>query len=155
MSALEAHVRMVLDAVWSKSNGSWDNLLAIIKSESLEIDGEYNNNWMRTAVKLANDLSEAKIKDIIKLYGTQASLPKKKKSGGGEGKEEEKVTKNTYITSLLEVLKAKHGNDFQKVTEFLQDEIGKSSKKGFSSSSSSSPTSISTGGGKGGGFSRK
>ena len=82
---------------------------------------------MRAAVKAAEDIPEARIKALIKQYGGPEAMPKKR-GANKEGKMEKKV----YDTTLVDVLRAAFGNDYQLVAKMLQEESSKGGqRKGF------------------------
>ena len=81
---------------------------------------------MYAAKLTANELTEFRLKDLIKQYGGSDSMPKKK-SGG-----KEKLEKSQYVTALVGVLRARNENDFGRVVKVLEAELSKKlGKKGF------------------------
>jgi hypothetical protein len=62
------------------------------------------------------------VKEMIKAYGPPGSMPKSK------GKE--KLKKVEYIVTLVDVLRTKFANDYEKVAKFIQDSAT-TKNKGF------------------------
>ena len=82
---------------------------------------------IEAAMVAANQLTEARIKALIKINGGPNSMPKKKPGSM------EKMEKISYVTALVGVLRARNENDFSRVVQILEAELSKGSgKKGFS-----------------------
>ena len=78
------------------------------------------------AILAANELTEARLKALIKLNGGPNSMPKRKSST------DEKIEKSQYVTALVGVLRARNENDFGRVVKLLEAELSKKTdKKGF------------------------
>ena len=81
---------------------------------------------MYAAKLTANELTEFRLKDLIKQYGGSDSMPKKKAGG------KEKLEKSQYVTALVGLLRARNENDFGRVVKVLEAELSKKlGKKGF------------------------
>jgi hypothetical protein len=78
------------------------------------------------SVSIAGELTEARLKALIKINGGPNSMPKKKAGST------EKLEKGAYATALVGVLRARNDNDFEKVVQILESELAKGGhKKGF------------------------
>ena len=95
--------------------------------EDLGPTAENTSKWMRMAVTAGNDLSESRIKDLIKERGGVKALPRARR-----GNNAEKLKKTDYLTTLVDMLRAENDNDYEKVHSWLIEK-GKSAgkKKGF------------------------
>ena len=81
---------------------------------------------MYAAKLTANELTELRLKDLIKIYGGPDSMPKKKAGG------KEKPEKSQYVIALVGILRARNENDFGRVVKVLESELSrKIGKKGF------------------------
>ena len=81
---------------------------------------------MGIAMAIGGELTEARLKALIKLNGGSNSMPKTDMIGKGA------VGKSCYVVALVGVLRARHGNDYSKVVELLEAELSKGKrKKGF------------------------
>ena len=79
-----------------------------------------------SAVSIAGELTEARIKALIKINGGPNSMPKKRAGST------DKLEKGAYVTALVGVLRARNDNDFEKVVKILEAELAKGGhKKGF------------------------
>ena len=82
---------------------------------------------MGIAMAIGGELTEARLKALIKLNGGSNSMPKTDMIGKGEA-----VGKSCYVVALVGVLRARHGNDYSKVVELLEAELSRGKgKKGF------------------------
>ena len=59
---------------------------------------------------------------MIRTYGSPDSMPKKKENG--------KVKKIEFVVALVDILRTKYGNDYEKVANLLR-ETAPSKNKGF------------------------
>lgn len=76
---------------------------------------------------IGGELSEARLKALIKLNGGSNSMPKINAFGVGKV-----VRKSCYAAVLVGVLRARNGNDYSKVVKFLEAEFSKRKvNKGF------------------------
>jgi len=157
---LEVHMRYALSSMWCASKGNWERFSDLVKVE-VNKPSEDNSKWMQASIAFANEMSDNKLKDLIKKYGTVNAIPKGKRnsvdieatrSKKGKGRRGG-VLKVDYVAALIDTLREKYDNDYRKVFELLQSQ-GSAAKgtaatttqgKGFSSSGSG-------GGGGGGGF---
>jgi hypothetical protein len=81
------------------------------------------------AMATAGELTEARLKALIKINGGPNSMPKKRPGST------DKLEKGSYVTALVGVLRARNQNDFSKVVKVLETELTKGkSNKGFGSS---------------------
>ena len=81
---------------------------------------------MGIAMAIGGELTEARLKALIKLNGGSNSMPKTDMIGKGA------VGKSCYVVALVGVLRARHGNDYSKVVELLEAELSRGKgKKGF------------------------
>jgi hypothetical protein len=82
---------------------------------------------MDIAKAIGGELTEARLKALIKLNGGSNSMPKI-----GMIAEDDLVGKSRYVVALIGVLRARHGNDYSKVVKLLEAEFSKGKgKKGF------------------------
>jgi hypothetical protein len=76
-----------------------------------------------------------RLKELIKRYGSQSAIPKRKKRGSNDEEvDDSKPTKGTYISNLIDVMRQNElfANDYQKVAVALQEELlAVKNKKGF------------------------
>lgn len=80
----------------------------------------------------AHDMSESRIKELIKSYGGPDALPRRKRGS------EEKLQKSDYIGALLDAARFSDAfkNDYAKIADMLQSErVAAKGKKGFGSRS--------------------
>ena len=85
---------------------------------------------MNVAVGASMELTESRIKELIKTYGGPDSLPKRKKAVSADNK----LEKTDYINSLIEVMRKNpiFENDYQQIALFIQKELKtKAASKGF------------------------
>ena len=76
---------------------------------------------------IGGELTEARLKALIKLNGGSTSIPKIIVIG-----KDDAVGKSCYVVALIGVLRARHGNDYSKVVKLLEAEFSKGKgKKGF------------------------
>lgn len=130
-SDLESNIKSCMEALWS-ATGNWTAFLSLLHKEMDPIAAE-SNQWMRSAVTAANELTEARIKELIKSKGGgRVSLPRPKAKKGENGGKEAGLSKTDYLTVLVDLLRQQEENDYKKVALMLQKEnqtAGK--KKGF------------------------
>ena len=122
-------VRAAMASVWY-STGEWTSFLKTSEQELAEQARE-TTLYMRGAITAGNELSESRIKQLIREVGGPKAMPRKKRGS------EVKLSKSDYLAALLEILKTDNENDFQKVAEALQREAG---KKGLSKSTKGKAT---------------
>eukprot|EP01041_Mallomonas_annulata_P009480 gene9480-19689_t len=128
---LEGHVRVALEAVWSFSGGNWDTVMETVSTEAAEQASEVTN-WVKVCLEAANNMSENKLRELIRQYGGPAAVPKKKRTKPDEEEAPGLISRNKaeYITTLLDILRAKNGNDYSLVASAMLKE-SKSLGKGF------------------------
>jgi len=138
-TGLEATVKTTLESYWLSTGCDWSSMTTAIKTEMEPIAAEASA-WMRLSVTTANELSEARIKDLIKTRGggrVQISRPKVSRAGKVDSDENIKgkssFTKADYITVLVDLLRSQEENDYGRVAKLLQAETTTAGKKkGFS-----------------------
>lgn len=126
---LEAHLRAGLAVLWLYSKNNWTNFNELFDKEIAK-DAEMNAKWMKAAIAMANSVTEKKLKDLIKKYGTSNAIPKGRRysvdiesAKGGQGKGRKKsVLKVDYVASIIELLREIFDNDYQKVFVTLEKE---------------------------------
>ena len=81
------------------------------------------------AMATAGELTEARLKALIKINGGPNSMPKKRPGST------DKLEKASYVTALVGVLRARNQNDFSKVVKVLETELTRGkNNRGFGSS---------------------
>ena len=85
---------------------------------------EQTTQWMRAAVAAGNELSESRLKGLIKIEGGTQALPKKR-----TGANATKLSKGDYLTKLVDMLRISNHNDYRKVSLILQAQTKSSGKK--------------------------
>ena len=76
---------------------------------------------------IGGELTEARLKALIKLNGGSISIPKVTVMG-----KDDVVGKGRYVVALIGVLRSRHGNDYSKVVKLLEAEFSKGKgKRGF------------------------
>ena len=125
-----AYVEVTLDALWQSTNGDWEKFNDILLKELKPIADEASE-WMKQSAAAGNLLSETKIKSLLNNFGPEY-MPKMRHNRGEGRKYEGKLLKGDYLAALLDVVRAKNGNDYQKVYEYMKEKSDKSaSNKGF------------------------
>ena len=125
-----AYVEVTLDALWQSTNGDWQKFNDILVKELKPIADEASE-WMKKSAAAGDLLSETKIKSLLNNFGPEY-LPKMRHNRGEGRKYEGKLLKGDYLAALLDVVRAKNGNDYQKVYEYMKEKSDKSaSNKGF------------------------
>ena len=129
-SDLDYHIKAGLETYW-QSAGNWETMMTKLE-EDLGPTAENTSQWMRMAVAAGNELSEARIKDLIKERGGVKALPRARR--GSNPDQKSKLRKTDYLTTLVDMLRAENDNDYEKVHAWLVNE-GKSAgkKRGFGS----------------------
>jgi hypothetical protein len=129
-TGLEATVKAAMEALWAKT-GSWPEMVSLLHKE-MDPVAQDTTQWMRAAVAAANELTETKIKELIKTRGGgRVSIPRPKRKGSEDGKAAPLV-KSDYLAVLVDLMREQEGNDYKAVTLLLQAEITKTrGTKGF------------------------
>ena len=83
---------------------------------------------METAILSANELSEDRIKELIRSVDSPSAVPKLDRS-----EYTGKLLKADYAFQLVDSLREANQNDYGKVAEILQREAEAAKKKGFGS----------------------
>ena len=126
---LETHLRAGLAILWLYSNNNWNSFYQLYSKEILK-DADINAKWMKASIAIANSITEKKLKDLIKKYGTSNLIPKGRrysvdienaKDGQGKGRKKS-VLKVDYVASIIELLREIYDNDYQKVFVTLEKE---------------------------------
>mmetsp|Transcript_16547 Transcript_16547/g.15889 ORF Transcript_16547/g.15889 Transcript_16547/m.15889 type:complete len:333 (+) Transcript_16547:86-1084(+) len=126
-TVLQIHLNAGLEALWSASGGDWEKLMKTVHQELGQQVLE-TSAYMRIAVESANDLSESKLKALIKLHGGMDAMPRMKVGST------EAMDKTAYVAAIVDVLRQNNENDYGKVAPILQKELTKGNgKKGFGS----------------------
>jgi hypothetical protein len=114
---LDLHVTQTLAVLWDKSQGDWDALDKLVDAE-FATHVENTNTWMRQAVLKGGELTEDRIKTLIRLQGDPNAVPKldKKKYQGKFGKQD-------YLTVLIDILRENSGNNYADVVAFIDKEL--------------------------------
>jgi hypothetical protein len=134
-TGLEATVKAALESYWLSTGCDWSSMTTAIKAEMEPIATEASA-WMRLSVTTANELSESRIKDLIKSRGggrVQISRPKASRAGKVDSDENVKgkssLTKADYVTVLVDLLRSQEENDYSRVAKLLQAETTTAGKK--------------------------
>ena len=126
---LETHLRAGLAVLWLYSNHNWNHFYQLYSKEILK-DADINAKWMKASIAIANSITEKKLKDLIKKYGTSNLIPKGRrysvdienaKDGQGKGRKKS-ILKVDYVASIIELLRDIYDNDYQKVFVTLEKE---------------------------------
>ena len=82
---------------------------------------------MKASIIAANQLSETRLKSLIRTHGGIDAMPKMRTGST------DKMDKTVYVATLVDVLRENNENDYSKVAPILQAETAKGGgKKGFS-----------------------
>lgn len=125
---VESHVNAALAITWEVKNGDWIGYLKFLQDE-IGNDVKDMNVWITKTVLEGNKLSESRIISLIIYYGDQSLVPKFDKK-----KYEGKFLKGDYLAALIDILREKCGNEYDKVYSMLLQEVSKGNnevKKGF------------------------
>lgn len=83
---------------------------------------------MKASLIAASELSETRLKALIRTHGGIDSMPKMRTGST------DKMDKTVYVAALVDILRENNENDYSKVAPILQAETAKlGGKKGFSS----------------------
>ena len=108
---MEFLIRMGVDVVWNAQNRDWDKTLEILKAE-LEAKGKQREKEIQSAVAAGKELSQTKLKDVIKKMGGTTAV----------GMLPKDATKDDYVAAAIDVIRDVSGKDFQYAAEVLRQE---------------------------------
>jgi hypothetical protein len=78
----------------------------------------------------AADMSESKLKELLRAYGGPNAVPKLR-AHRGTGTVTGQLEKGDYLAALTDLLREQNGNDYGLVAEMLAKESAATKKKGF------------------------
>jgi hypothetical protein len=123
-SDLDAHIRSGLEVYWL-AYGDWNSMLTALEND-LGPHAEQTSSWMRMAVSAGNELSENRLKELIKARGGTNAVPRAKRGS-------KKVAKTVYLAALIDLLRAENDNNYELVHKVLvlESDSATGGKKGF------------------------
>ncbi|KAJ1437176.1 hypothetical protein B484DRAFT_445331 [Ochromonadaceae sp. CCMP2298] len=127
--SLEMHINTAIDVIWNAKGGDWETFSLYMRGE-LKGAAEEATAHMRAAAMSAADMSESRIKELLRAYGGPNAVPKLR-ARRGTGTVTGQLEKGDYLAALIDLLREQNGNDYGLVAEMLAKESAATKKKGF------------------------
>jgi hypothetical protein len=127
--SLEMHINTALDVIWTAKGGDWETFTLYMAAELKDAAEEGTAN-MRAAAMSATEMSESRIKELLRYHGGPNAVPKLR-ARRGTGTVAGQLEKGDYLAALIDLLREQNGNDYGVVAQMLAKESAASKKKGF------------------------
>ena len=130
---LQDAVISVVEAYYVSEKKDWDATLAAIERDFAS-EASASAKWVQVAATTAAGFTDAKLKELIKSYGGQEALHKKKKGVDSENGSRSNIGKESYVSALIESMRRDPviENDYEKLAKILQSvATDVVTKKGF------------------------
>ena len=102
---------MGVDVVWNSQNKDWDKTYEILKDE-LDAKIKARDMELKTAVAAGKELSQTKLKDLIKRLGGKTAV----------GLIPKDASKDDYVAAAVDIIRDVSGKDFKYAAEVLRQE---------------------------------
>jgi len=126
---MDTHVNTAIDCIWSAKDGDWEEFYTYLHGELKEAADEATAH-LKSAAKSASDMSEGRVKDLLRKYGGPNAVPKLRVRRG-TGTVSGQLERGDYIAALIDLLRDRHNNDYAEVAAILERDNKSTQKKGF------------------------